>query len=147
MRSQPTATNGKRPFALLRLARFARGGNTRSLVVALRHFAPTSCWIAREHDERTAAIHVARDRGGADFGDTAEDERENRGLIAQLSIEEAELREIEAALGRIRDGTYGRCEATGHPISAVRLRAVPWTRLSRNAAAKGENRLRLPRAK
>jgi RNA polymerase-binding transcription factor DksA len=103
--------------------------------------------IAREHDERTAAIHVARDRGGADFGDTAEDERENRGLIAQLSIEEAELREIEAALGRIRDGTYGRCEATGHPISAVRLRAVPWTRLSRNAAAKGENRLRLPRAK
>lgn len=38
------------------------------------------------------------------------------------------LREIEAALGRIRDKTYGFCEATGAPISKVRLTAIPWTR-------------------
>lgn len=38
------------------------------------------------------------------------------------------LREIEAALRRIKDRTYGICEVTGEPISKARLRAIPWTR-------------------
>ncbi len=40
-------------------------------------------------------------------------------------------RAIEEALARIRRGTYGVCEACGHPISKVRLNAVPWTRFCR----------------
>ena len=39
------------------------------------------------------------------------------------------LREIEAALGRIEDGSYGICEICGKPIGAERLSAIPWTRL------------------
>jgi RNA polymerase-binding protein DksA len=39
------------------------------------------------------------------------------------------LAEIEAALQRIEDGTYGICEVCGKPISAERLSAIPWTRL------------------
>jgi RNA polymerase-binding protein DksA len=39
------------------------------------------------------------------------------------------LDEIEAALGRIEDGTYGVCEVCGKPIGAERLTAIPWTRL------------------
>src|SRR5713226_5787086 len=38
------------------------------------------------------------------------------------------LRAIEEALNRMRQGTYGVCEACGHPISKVRLYAVPWAR-------------------
>jgi RNA polymerase-binding protein DksA len=39
------------------------------------------------------------------------------------------LAEIDAALQRIEDGTYGICEGCGKPIGAERLSAIPWTRL------------------
>lgn len=39
------------------------------------------------------------------------------------------LAEIDAALQRIEDGTYGICEACGKPIGEDRLKAIPWTRL------------------
>jgi DnaK suppressor protein len=39
------------------------------------------------------------------------------------------LAEIDAALQRIEDGTYGTCEGCGKPIGADRLNAIPWTRL------------------
>ena len=39
------------------------------------------------------------------------------------------LTEIDAALKRIEDGTYGTCEVCGKPISAERLAAIPWVRL------------------
>ena len=37
------------------------------------------------------------------------------------------LRAVEAALSRIRQGTFGICEACRNPISRARLEAVPWT--------------------
>jgi RNA polymerase-binding protein DksA len=37
------------------------------------------------------------------------------------------LREIDAALARIEDGTYGICSIGGEPIGEERLRAIPWT--------------------
>ena len=39
------------------------------------------------------------------------------------------LTEIEAALARIADGSYGVCEICGEPIGAERLSAIPWARL------------------
>jgi RNA polymerase-binding transcription factor DksA len=39
------------------------------------------------------------------------------------------LVEIDAALQRIEDGTYGSCEVCGKPIGAERLAAIPWARL------------------
>lgn len=38
------------------------------------------------------------------------------------------LREVDAALHRIEEGTYGFCEATGRPIPKTRLEAMPWAR-------------------
>jgi DnaK suppressor protein len=40
------------------------------------------------------------------------------------------LREIEAALRKFDEGTYGICEGTGEPIERRRLEARPWTRYS-----------------
>lgn len=37
------------------------------------------------------------------------------------------LRQIDDALKRIEDGTYGICEICGKPIGEERLRAIPWT--------------------
>ncbi len=39
-----------------------------------------------------------------------------------------ELAEIEAALGRIEEGSYGVCEACGGPMGLQRLRAIPEAR-------------------
>lgn len=49
--------------------------------------------------------------------------------VATLERERQELREIEAALGRIKDGEYGLCQECGSLIREVRLEALPWARL------------------
>ena len=90
--------------------------------------------LIRERDDRAAAFREPAPRGGADSIDVATDQLEHTELLAALRQEEAELAEIEAALERIRRGTYGICEVTGEPIPAARLRAVPWTRYSRAVA-------------
>lgn len=41
-----------------------------------------------------------------------------------------QLLEIESALGRIENGSFGFCEETEEPIEVDRLKALPWTRLS-----------------
>lgn len=42
----------------------------------------------------------------------------------------SQLYEIESALGRIENGSFGMCEETEEIIEVERLRAIPWTRLS-----------------
>ncbi len=44
------------------------------------------------------------------------------------SLECRVLREIDAALHRINEGTYGLCEKCGKPIPKARLKAVPHAR-------------------
>jgi RNA polymerase-binding protein DksA len=44
------------------------------------------------------------------------------------------IREIDDALNRIADGTYGVCELTGKPIRSERLEELPWARHSIEAA-------------
>ena len=40
------------------------------------------------------------------------------------------LRDIQEALERIEEGTYGICWGTGKPIGKKRLTAIPWTKYS-----------------
>lgn len=42
----------------------------------------------------------------------------------------SQLMEIESALARIENGSFGFCEETDEEIEPERLRAIPWTRLS-----------------
>lgn len=54
------------------------------------------------------------------------------------------IKEIDDALKRIRDGSYGVCELTGKPIRAERLEELPWARYSIEAARELERRPRTP---
>lgn len=56
-----------------------------------------------------------------------------------LSLEQDALAEIDAALQRIRDGTYGVCEITGKLIPRQRLEAIPWARYTVEAQEELEN--------
>jgi DnaK suppressor protein len=63
-----------------------------------------------------------------DFADMAELQIDNvtdQKLLHQL---ETVLSEIDAALDRIKAGTYGICEKTSQPIPSKRLIANPWAR-------------------
>jgi RNA polymerase-binding protein DksA len=50
------------------------------------------------------------------------------------------LSEIDAALKRIEDGTYGICSACGKEIAPERLEAYPWASLCMDDARKAEHR-------
>ena len=54
-------------------------------------------------------------------------------VLSLVSSEQEALSEIDAAIKRIHDGTYGICEITAKPISKERLLAVPFTRYSAEA--------------
>ncbi len=49
-----------------------------------------------------------------------------------------ELEEIEAALRRIDEGSYGRCEACGGPMGLQRIRAIPEARFCLSCSGQRE---------
>jgi RNA polymerase-binding transcription factor DksA len=75
-----------------------------------------------------------------DIADSATDAFDHDLALAFLSNDEHAIREIDAALQRINEGTYGICEETGDAIPAGRLRAIPWTRWTKEAAEKLERK-------
>lgn len=57
-------------------------------------------------------------------------ERQGEEVLQALGLsDQAELRRIDAALGRIDDGSYGICVKCGAEIAPARLEAVPETPL------------------
>jgi DnaK suppressor protein len=50
---------------------------------------------------------------------------------------DAKLRDVERALGKLDEGSYGTCDACGGSIPPERLEAIPWAvRCVRDAAAR-----------
>jgi len=70
-----------------------------------------------------------RGEPGGDEIDAALDS-EHREISSQLlEIEARELAQVEEALKRMEEGTYGICEVTGKPIPLTRLQALPYATL------------------
>ena len=84
---------------------------------------------------RQQEVNASLAESHKDPADTAAEKSERDVLITELGMEKNSILEIEAALQRIRNGTYGICEATGKSISPDRLQAIPWTRFCKEAAA------------
>jgi RNA polymerase-binding transcription factor len=72
------------------------------------------------------ALQIAADP--YDTADFAEKSHEEWIFMQKNSFDTELLREIEEALGRLREGSYGTCQDCGLPISRKRLEAVPWAR-------------------
>jgi RNA polymerase-binding transcription factor DksA len=91
-----------------------------------------------EHTEETLLKSAKDDSGdlsgyGQHMADAGTDTFDRDFALSLVSSEQEALSEIEAAIKRIHDGTYGICEATQKPISKERLLAVPFTRYSTEA--------------
>jgi RNA polymerase-binding transcription factor DksA len=65
------------------------------------------------------------DQHPADQGTETVEREQSQSLLEQV---ETSLKEVDHALRRVAEGTYGRCEACGRPIGDDRLDARPATR-------------------
>jgi len=86
-----------------------------------------------QREQLDAQLHELGVEGEAgvvddNFADTAlvsAEQGEQQALAAQLRDQ---LDDVEHALARLDDGTYGTCEVCGQPIGDARLEVMPATR-------------------
>ena len=62
------------------------------------------------------------------MADIGTDNYEQEFALGLMDSERKLLREIDEALTRIENKTYGVCEGTGKPIPKARLEAQPWAK-------------------
>jgi RNA polymerase-binding protein DksA len=74
------------------------------------------------------------------MADMGTDNYEQEFTLGLMEKDRNLLREINTALMKIQNGTYGICEGTGKPISKARLEVQPWAKYSIEHARKLENR-------
>jgi DnaK suppressor protein len=92
-----------------------------------------------EGDRRN--LRVNHDTGVGDEIDAAI-ATEQAELHSQMaSFESRELAQIENALGKIREGRYGRCETCDKTIAPVRLTALPYATECISCARREERRV------
>ena len=84
--------------------------------------------IRRSMSTPVAAEIVARREEQNDMGDLAGQSHEEWIFLNRNAQNNSVLRQVEGALERIREGTYGTCADCEEPISQKRLDAVPWAR-------------------
>jgi DnaK suppressor protein len=75
------------------------------------------------------------------MADLGTDNYEQEFALGLMDSERKLLREIDEAIKRLEDGTYGVCEGTGKPIPKARLEAQPWARYCVEHARKIEQGL------
>jgi len=79
----------------------------------------TEAFRRERSDLSNMPIHMA---------DLGTDSSEIDNIIGLMDSERKILVEIDNALSRIEDGTYGICQGRGEPIPKERLKAIPWAR-------------------
>ncbi|QAY97308.1 RNA polymerase-binding protein DksA [Methylovirgula ligni] len=75
-----------------------------------------------------------------DLADRASSETDRSIELRARDRQRKLISKIDAALGRIEDGSYGYCEETGEPISLKRLDARPIATFSIEAQERHERR-------
>jgi DnaK suppressor protein len=90
---------------------------------------------ALQHRQTDLARDAAEEQPtfSSHMADAGTDTYDRDFALGLLSSEQDALYEIDQALGRIQNGTYGVCELTGKRIEPARLTAVPWTRFTAEA--------------
>ena len=99
----------------------------------LEHFRSLLLEQLRQHtenvrDDQAAALDAASDDGVKDSVDMSLLDH-NKELAFRLGERESQMvADIDQALLRIKEGTYGECARCGKPISERRLEALPTAR-------------------
>lgn len=100
--------------------------------------------ILRESRE-TLVVLQSENENHPDLADRASSETDRAIELRARDRQRKLIAKIDAALGRLDDGTYGYCEETGEPIGLKRLDARPIATLSVEAQERHERRERVYR--
>ena len=96
--------------------------------------------VLNDRARLTSRNSLADGKNHADRSARATDGFNHNLALGKLSLERDAVFEIDAAICRILDGSYGTCEKTGKSIPAARLRVVPWTRYTKEVLERTESR-------
>lgn len=83
---------------------------------------------ATEDLQAERAAGLEGDDGVEDIGDESELDLDRSTAFYLAGRESQEIADIDDALRRIDDGTYGQCARCGRPIDEERLKAMPTAR-------------------
>jgi len=92
--------------------------------------------LSEELEQLKSTVRPADERReGSPFGKREEEATESFELEKRLTLEKRireQLAEVEHALQKFEDGTYGSCDNCGQPIDPARLEALPQASLCLN---------------
>lgn len=105
------------------------------LLISLRNHLTAGIELHSEETLKRSAKDDAGDLSsyGQHMADAGTDTFDRDFALSMVASEQEALSEIDAAIKRITNGTYGTCEHTGKPIPKDRLLAVPFTRFTAEA--------------
>ncbi len=96
--------------------------------------------IGGQESELVGLLRDSGDGAGHDQADMGATSFERDYELTVLTSERDKLAQIERALGRIDDGSYGACESCGQPIGKMRLMAFPRATLCMTCKQREERR-------
>lgn len=121
----------KTPLTKAEIAKFKK--RLEELRGSLTNSLKGSTAEVKKPDEATGYSQHQADQGTDDFDRTIS--------LEVTSKEYGILRQIERALEKIDDNTYGVCDVTGEPIPKARLEAVPYATMTVKAQEQVEKGL------
>ena len=100
---------------------------------------------ARSEDTIGASARESSGELSVNSSDAGSESFDRDVAITMVAGEQEMLQEVESAIDRIFDGSYGLCEETAKPINQSRLKAVPYARYSLQGQAEYEQHGRAPK--
>jgi DnaK suppressor protein len=74
----------------------------------------------------SASAREPGDQSTSDAGDESVNNERREEQLWKVDTDRTVLKQVQEALGRIEDGTFGKCLVDGEPIEEKRLEAMPW---------------------
>ncbi len=96
--------------------------------------------IARAEAELNELLRDSGEGSGDDQADAGSKTFEREHEMSMANNARDTLEQIEHAMARIKDGSYGMCESCGQPIGKARLQAFPRATLCVSCKQREERR-------
>ena len=124
----------------------ATAANRKKFLADLReHLLQMKNKLGAEIDSELRAEREGNKDEGMDTYDLASEERDREINFILSDRERVKIKQIDDALGRLEEGSYGVCESCGLEIAEERLEAMPFTRLCRDCQQDQEREARAQR--
>src|SRR5208282_6215566 len=123
----------------------AAGSRKKFLVKVREHLQEMKNKLLSEIDLELRAEREGNKDEGMDTYDLASEERDREISFILSDRERVKIKQIDDALARLEERSYGVCESCGLEIGEERLQAMPFTRLCRDCQQDQEREARTQR--